>query len=168
MIREFFQRRAIRRAFSRYLSPEAVDAIVSGQASPDALRLRSGEIGYVLAWLRGDSPEEISQRMGRTSEVAVQYGGITDCMVSGLIIVCFGMLPLADPQPHDRSGLVASLIQEFGENVKLVHGSAKGHYGNLGSSKRMAFSFVLQEFEAALARLCALQFGQAEEYGSVQ
>jgi hypothetical protein len=169
MIREFLQRRAIRRAFSRYISPEALDALLSGQLpDPDALPLRTGEIGYVLAWLRGDSAEQISERMGRTAEIAVQYGGITDCMVSGLIVVCFGALQLADSQPRDRSGLVAALIQEYGEDIKLVHGTSWGHYGNLGGSKRLAYSFVLPEFERALARLCALQFGQTEEYSALQ
>ena len=169
MIRECFQRRAVRRAFSRCISPEALDALLSGQLSdPDALSLHNGEIGYVLAWVRGDSAEQISKRMGRTAEIAAYYGGITDCMISGLIVVCFGTLQVANPQPQDRSGLVAQLIQEYGEDIKLVHGTSWGHYGNLGGPKRMAYSFVLSEFERALGRLCTLQFGQTEEYSTLQ
>ena len=89
-------------------------------------------------------------------------------MVSEFFVVCFATLPLEDSQSHDRPGFVAELIRQFGENIKLVHGSAKGHYGNLGGPQRMAYSFILEEFEPALARLCSLHFGQVEEYGSIQ
>ena len=166
MIRDFFQRRNIRRVFSRYISRDVVEAIASGQLA-SSHGLRAGEIGYVLAWVRGDNPEQISDRMGGATNLVDQYGGLVDCIVSGLIVVSFGTVPLADCEP-DRPGLVSALIQEFGKNIKLVHGSCTGHFGNLGGPKRMAYTFVLPDFEPALSRLCALPFGQMEEYHSAQ
>jgi hypothetical protein len=54
-------------------------------------------------------------------------------------------------------------MRELGKNIKLVHGSSPGHFGILGGPKRVAYSFVVPQFQSALARLCALDFGQAEE-----
>lgn len=53
MIREFFQRRAIRRAFSRYVSPDVVQSLLTDRVQAESATLRSGEICFVLSWVNG-------------------------------------------------------------------------------------------------------------------
>ncbi len=164
MIREFFRRRAIRRAFSRYVSPDVVQSLFSDRVQAESATLHSGEIGFVLSWVNGYSPEQVSERTGRVADLAIEYGGVVDSMVSGLVIVSFGASPPPFVHSSDQAGFVAALIQELGNEIKLVHGCSKGYYGNIGSARRMAYSFIIEDFGLALKRLCSLDFGQAEEF----
>ncbi len=164
MIRNFLDRRRIRRIFSRFLSLPQIDDLISDNKSvTDLSRLRNADIGYVLAMVRGETPGQISARMGQTSDLANRFGGITDCMVSGLIVVTFGTAPYSVDSAGIRSDFVTAFDKELGNDGKLVHGSASACCGNIGSSSRMANSFILPEFSDALARLCALPFGQKVE-----
>ena len=63
-----------------------------------------------------------------------------------------------------RHQLASHLQQQFGSDIKIVHGAADGHFGSFGNEKRFAFTFTFPRFDHALAALGQLEFGRAEEF----
>jgi hypothetical protein len=63
----------------------------------------------------------------------------------------------------DRPGLCETLHKQLANNLKIVHGKARGHFGNLGSKYRLSFSFIVPGFLDALSVLAALPYGETRE-----
>jgi hypothetical protein len=72
MIRAFFEKRKVRRAFEKLVDPEAVESLLrdGAQAQP----IKHGRIEFVLAFVRGESPAQVSERIARVADLAVTHG----------------------------------------------------------------------------------------------
>jgi hypothetical protein len=121
-------------------------------------------IEYVLVFVRGDTPEDISLRVGRVAEIAISHDAVVHDMVCELVVIAFGTIPASLRMAGKRASLVEHLGRELSSHVKIIHGAADGHYGNIGSGVRMAYSFVLPRFGAILGALSRLEYGQVEEF----
>jgi hypothetical protein len=62
-----------------------------------------------------------------------------------------------------RQQLVSHLRQQFGTDIKIVHGAAGGHFGNFGNDRRISYTFTFPRFDTALTTLGNLEFGQTKE-----
>jgi hypothetical protein len=143
-------------SFDRFLPPPP-------EPEPEPFHaLEAGEIGYALVMVRGDSPQEISRRMGRVAELGAERGAAADALTSGLVVLSFGTLPQRGP--GDRGGLIAALLLDLAADMKAVHGAGPGWFGTLGGPTRYAYGFILPHLEHALGRLAAMPFGDTEEY----
>jgi hypothetical protein len=80
-----------------------------------------------------------------------------------MAIMAFGTLRQGAPS-GSRQRLVSRLHQQFGADIKIVHGAVDGHFGLFGSEKRIAFTFTFPRFDQALATLGRLEFGHTEEF----
>jgi hypothetical protein len=163
MIRSFFEKRRARKVLGRYVRPGTVEAILRGDGI-ERQPLTAARIEFVLVFVRGDTPEDISQRVGRVAEIATSHDGVVHDMVCELLVIAFGTLPSGSPTAGKRASLVEHLSRELSSHVKIVHGAADGHYGLIGSGSRMAYSFLLPRFDAMLGRLSSLEFGRIEEF----
>ena len=162
MIREFLQKRRLRKTFSKYVDSATVDALLSGSATLD-LGLKEMPMEFVCVAVRGDTPETISERMGAVCERSFHQSSRVDAMFSGIVLVIYDLrLPDAS---RASSAFRKAVLEEFSENVKLVHGSGVAHVGNLGAfSSRFAYSFILPGFLEALGALASLPFGNSREW----
>ena len=79
--------------------------------------------------------------------------------------MAFGTFPIDEPS-GSRQQLVSHLRQQFGIDIKIVHGAADGHFGNFGNDRRIRYTFTFPGFNAALTTLGNLEFGQTEELRS--
>ena len=162
MIRTFLEKRRVKRAFEKLVAPETVESLLrdGAQAEP----LKHGRIDYVLAFVRGESPAQVSERIARVADIAVTHGATVHDLVGALVIVAFGTHPASSPESGSRSSLVQALREQLAGDVKIVHGAADGHYGLFGSQTRMSYTFLVPEFDSILGALSRLQFGQTEEF----
>jgi len=162
MIRTFLEKRRVRRAFEKLVDPESVESLLrdGGEGQP----LKHGRIEFVLAFVRGESPAQVSERIARVADIAVTHGATVHDLVGALVIVAFGTHPASSPESGSRSSLVQALREQLAGDVKIVHGAADGHYGLFGSQTRMSYTFLVPEFDSIFGALSRLQFGQTEEF----
>ena len=162
MIREFLEKRRVRKAFEKLVDPETVETLLrEGGVQPS---IKQGRIEFVLAFVRG-SPSQISERMARVADIAVEHGAVVYDLVGGLVVVAFGTHPASSPQSGSRASLVQALRQQLAGDVKIVHGAADGHHGLFGNESRLSYTFLVPQFDAILGALGRLEFGGSEEFG---
>ena len=162
MIHEFLEKRRVRKAFEKLVNPETVESLLRDGAQPQ--QLKQGRIEFVLAFVRGESPAQVSERTARVADVAVTHGATVHDVIGALVIVAFGTHPSSSPESGSRSWLVHALREQLASDVKIVHGAADGHYGLFGSETRMSYSFLVPQFDQILGALSRLQFGESEEF----
>ena len=162
VLRQFFARRATRKAFSNILKPGVTDKILS-ESDFYKRGFQEAQIDFVCASVRGETPEIISERMGLVSDLAVQQGGIVYDLISGIVIIAYVLVEHESDPGQRRANLCNSARSQLATNVKMVHGTALGHHGLLGNSPRMSFSFIVPGFLDALAKLAALPYGETCE-----
>ena len=162
MFESFKKRRETERTLARFLSPEAVAAAMDGSLDPRSLT--PGHIEFLLVFVRADTAAQVGERMGRVADIGVEHGAIAHDLVSSLVVLAHGTHPAPSEQPFSRAALVHALQHQFGSDIKIVHGATSGHYGNFGSATRLSFTFSIPRFDAALATLGGLAFGQTEEF----
>jgi hypothetical protein len=101
--------------------------------------------------------------MGGVAALAAENNGIVNCMVSALVVVVFGALPVKGSAPGDAQMFIRAVRQELGGDVKMVYTVGSAQIGNFGGESRMAYTFLFPEFCVALSAICTLPFGEAHE-----
>jgi hypothetical protein len=163
MIRAFLERRRVRRIFGKVVDPSTVESLL--RDGVERQPLKQGRIEFVLAFVRGDSPSRVSERMARVADLAVTHGATVYDLVGGLVIVAFGTHPASSTESGSRSSLVHALREQLVGDIKIVHGAADGHHGLFGNERRLSYTFLVPEFDAILGVLSRLEFGGTEEFG---
>ncbi len=159
---DFFAKRKVRKQLSEYLSPEAVQDVLDGRAL-DMLKIHSGRIEFIFAFVRADSPEHLAERIGLVADAGIEHNAMVHDLVGPMVVMAYGTLRPGEPS-GSREQLVSHLQQQFAADIKIVHGAADGHFGSFGSEKRLAFTFSFLRFDHALATLGRLEFGRTEEF----
>jgi hypothetical protein len=164
MLGNFLEKRRQKNILGKYVSKNVANTIVEGKPLPD-LGIRAGKIEFVLAFVRGDSIDQNSERIALVSDLA-KHEWTVDSMVSSLLIITSGdgLFPRARHSVSSRTIFVNDLLQQLSGDLKIVHGATAGHFGNFGSSKRMFYTFIIPKFDLALARLGQIDFGKIEEF----
>jgi hypothetical protein len=166
MFGKFFEKRRVEKALEKFVTKEAAEAIAEGRYLPE-MKIKMGKIDFILVFLRGMSPEQISERMAIVSDAAIKQHGVVEGVVSALMTISFGTLPNVQYSPSSRLALINDLQRALGENTKIVHGTANGHFGIFGGSKRCTYTFLVPKFDVALGRLGQIDFGEIEEIALV-
>lgn len=161
MIRKFIERQRIRRLFKKLVAPEEVEKILRDGFR--SLPHRHGRIAFIVAFVRGETPEEVSNRISRITDIAIAHGAVNHGITGALVIVAFGTHPTSAPKPENRLSLVQSLQQELVRDIKIVHGGADGHYGIFGENIS-SYTFLVPQFDQVLGKLSQLEFGEAAEF----
>lgn len=162
MIKELIQRWRIRRTFSGFISEEGLNDILSAKLDETNVRkLKESQLEFVLVAVRGHDAQQISERMGIVADLGVQHKGLVDCLVSSLVVMVFGMAP--HDSDKNRFTFVSALHEKLGKEVKIVHGSERGHVGMIGGNVRLSHSFIIPSFLEAIEQLIASDFGDIKE-----
>lgn len=159
------QRRFLRNAFSRYISPKIIDELIK---HPQMLRLggRKEVLSILFSDIEGFTslsmqldPETLAkflnEYLGLMSDVILQMGGTID-KYEGDAIIAFWNAPL--PQENHAALAVASVItcqrileehngyfeKKYGRKIKTRFGIHTGEVivGNLGTEKRFDYTFI--------------------------
>jgi hypothetical protein len=152
----------LRKVFGEYVQPAMVESLLRGGV--DAQSLKHGHIEFVLAFVRGESPTQVSERIGRVAEIVIAHGATVHTIVGALVVAAFVTTPGGPPLGGVRPSLVHALTDQLAGDVKVVHGAADGHYGLFGSETGMSFTFLVPQFDQVLGRLSLLPFGAEQEF----
>ena len=162
MIWKILESRRVRRIFGKVVDPETVESLL--RDGVERQPLRHGRIEFVVAFVRGESPSQISERTAKVIDIATRDGAMVHDLIGALVIMAFGTHPASIAKSASRTSLVDDLRGQLGGDIKLVHGAADGHHGLFGSEKHMEYSFWVPNFDAILGTLSRLEFGQVEEF----
>ena len=163
MIHEDLEKRKTRKILEKYVKPEMAEKILNGDLE-DFLRMKAVRIEFILIFVDGKSPEEISERIAKAMKITMSQDACIEHLVGQLIFATFGGVHPITPPPRDRASLVERLRKGFPSHIKIVHGVADGYWGNVGCETRMSCTSILPEFNAILGLLSRLEFGQIEEF----
>jgi hypothetical protein len=117
----------------------------------------------VLCFVRGDTSENLSERIGAVVKIALAHEAIIHGTIGPLVATAYGAHPNSPAHFGARIALVKDLRRKLGDDIKIVHGATEGCYGLFGNESFMSYTFVVPEFNAALGLLSKLDFGQTEE-----
>ena len=157
----FFIKRKLSRQLSDCPHREAVQDLLDGRAL-ETPKIQSGRIDFIFAFARADTPEQLAERVGLVANAGIEHEAVVHDLIGPLVVMAFGTLGPARPS-GSRQQLVSHLVQQFGADIKIVHGAADGHFGTFGSRTRLSYTFTFPSFDLALMTLGQLEFGQTEE-----
>jgi hypothetical protein len=163
MIRKFLDKQKAKRAFKRLLSSEDVEKLL--REGPDLTQHRHGRIEFIVTFVRGENPADVSKRMSQVLGLASAQGAMFHDIIGALVIVAFGIHPWPTPKEGNRLSLVQLLQQELAADIKIVHGVADGHSGLFGENETpCSHTFLVPQFDQILGKLSRLEFGEVAEF----
>jgi hypothetical protein len=125
MICKSIEKQRVKRVFEKLVSPEQVENLLRDR--PDLTQHQRRRIEFIVTFVRGEIPEDVSKRICQVTDIATTHGAMFHEIIGALVIVAFGTDPTSAPKPENRLLLVQSLQQELARDVKIVHGAAAGH-----------------------------------------
>ena len=160
-MRDFFAKRRVRKQLNEYISPELVRDALEGRAL-DMPKIHSGLIEFIFVFARAETAQQLAERVGRVADAGIEREAVVHNLIGPMVVMAFGTLRETQSS-GSRQQLVSDLQQQFGADIKIVHGATDGHFGSFGNKNRLAFTFTFPHFDRALAALGRLEFGLTEE-----
>ena len=154
------EERRVKRVFENLVDPKTVESLLNSEVQP----LKSGRIDFIVGFVNGTEPEQVSERIAKVAELAIQHGATVYHLVGALAVVAYGTQAVASPPPGSRPSLVAALHQQLGADIKIVHGAADGCSGLFGAKSGLSYTFFVPQFDRVLGVLSRLSFGAVEEF----
>jgi len=158
-----FAERKRKKLPGQYLSPDRVKVAAKGGPLVVGPKIQSGRIEFVFVLVRADSPQQLEAGIELVEDAAHKYDAVVQHVVGPMVVMAFGTLGSTQPSATSRARLVSNMQEQFGRQVRIVHGVAGGHFGNFGGNRSIHYTFTFPRFAEALAALGRLEFGQTEE-----
>jgi hypothetical protein len=108
----------MRKVFSRVVTPEAVEAILTGEGLEPGLK--EGPLQFALAYVRG-TPTEICERIGMIGDVAEVHSAVFYTALGPLVALAFGTMAWSPPDATRRHAWVEDVVGKLGGDVKDLH-----------------------------------------------
>ena len=158
------EREWIRQGFSKYLSKELVEQLVTNPQSLPVEEMKEARARFLLFQVRDGSLGNIRDLLDRATAVAMDSGGIIDCSMSSMALVTFGIIAPPEGNPEDQqSRAAAALIEKLGTDIRVLYGRAQCLHG----LTRLSYSVLLPEFSAYMKRLLEMDFGTSLDAGEI-
>lgn len=152
----------IRRDFQKRISPGVV-AMLDEPTRLQSEKLEKRHFQFVLVNLEDSEsdglPATISKVASTILEEGIPIASIDSSLITVILGVPFHDLDLAE----SRAKLVAVLMREHGNLIRIAHGHCNGLAGVFGAEKRPVFGAIIPGFSRILKQLLNAQFGVAIE-----
>lgn len=161
-ILEKLRRRRVSAAFGNYVSPELIDKLMR----ETGCEMKSPEVKhfqYVVAMADDTNPDEVPATIGKIVQMLVEHHATVTNIMSSLVIALLGVPFSAGNSADVRKGLVAALLRENGNRIRIVHGECDGAVGNFGGPKRWSYGAMIPGFSEILKRLIEAKHGASVE-----
>jgi hypothetical protein len=150
----------------KLLPPELVEkTLLDVQAGRMPKRCAIRHFQFVLVDLKETLPSEISAAVGRVVDAFFRHGALLSNVTPSLVVGYLG-IPNSNSKSDSveaRLSLVAALLSENGDSIRVMHGQCDGVAGNLGSRGRWIYGAIIPGFSEILRKLLAAQFGTSRE-----
>lgn len=151
-----FRRKKLENLFGAYVSPDFARDAMKGDFSLPRLSTRDV---YLLFVVVSGTPEEISARLGKVTNLARESRWLTCSLCSNLAVLAErGVLDNTRMQTHPER-LARMLADQLGENCKSIGGLRTTVWGDYGGASRRTFGPLLSDFVEVVASLSRQPFG---------
>jgi|ERR1022692_157773 hypothetical protein len=164
IIKDFFERRRVRKLFSKYVSPSVVDDLLSGKInSPKAGEFNEKMLGVVLILVEYSTPKVVAKNIGMIFDLAKEHEATYEATTNGLIVFSFGKFRSERNSEASRRAFVEALRAKSERSVKIVRGTGTGQVGLVGNEQLMSYTLLMPKFGDALQSLSSLNYGETKE-----
>jgi len=118
----------------------------------DQWKARTRHFQFVIVSPDDLPADEAAALAEGVTDAFYSHGGMVFSISSFLIVGGFGMLHTADSS-QQRKALVADLLANFGNRIRIAHGQCNGIVGNLGSKYRSSYGAMIPGFQEIREKL---------------
>ncbi len=154
------EKRAIKKAFGEYLSPDIVGELLAKNDGKDYLSLRRGTVNFVVFQVRDDNIERIRSLIEKSINIITLHDVFTAEIFSSFVSVFYR---IEDVNESKHQVLAKQLIDELKTDIKVIYGSKKGATGNLGTKSCLFYREVIPEMGDYMRKLTNLDYGEIIE-----
>lgn len=151
-VREYFERRKVRKTFEKYVSPGVIKLIEKDPRyflpEPELKHFQ-----FVIVLLDESKPEEVSPLLGKVVETCFRHGMILDQNFFSLLTAHLGHPFEQHNTPENRLAVVNEIVRENPGRIRIAHGECTGLIGNFGCPKRFAWGALIPNFLDILRKL---------------
>jgi hypothetical protein len=158
MLKAFLERRAIKKMFGRYVSPELARQIIAG-GIPKIPPPTERSIEFALIAVTAPDAPTFSECVAIVSQLVIQHGGFVQPLIP-VAVVAFGSIGAASSGARLR--FVSELRSRL-PDVAIVHGATSAHGGAFGSAEHMEVGVWWPGMLDAFRLLATLSPGMVHE-----
>lgn len=160
MLKAFLQRRRIKKAMERYVSPDIVRKLLDGTLAESAPNHVERTIEFAFVAISASDAQNYSECAGAVADIALQHQGVVQSVIP-VVIVTFGSI--FEAPSGSRVHFISKVQSQFPDSAAILHGSIVASVGNFGGN-RMTFGFWWPYAVEALRQLALLSPGEAREF----
>ena len=152
-IREYFERRRVRKTFEKYVSPGVLKLLEKDPGpyfSPTRARKR---FQFVVILIDESKPEEVSALLEKLVDTCFRHGMILNQNFYSMLTAYLGHPFEQHNKPENRLAVVNEIVRENSGRVRIAHGECTGLIGNFGTEKRFAWGALIPNFLEILRKL---------------
>jgi hypothetical protein len=145
-----------------YVSPEAIEKLLhetNHEIRPPEVK----HFQFVVILIDDKNPQDVPAIVGTAVGTLVRQRANVSSITSSLLVGLLGTPFPEGNSPQARRELVAALLQDNGDRIRLAHGECDGAVGIFGGHERWAYGAVIPGFSGILKKLLETKFGTSVE-----
>ena len=156
------ERKKLQEKFEGFVSPEVV-ALLERPLDPWKPQLEEKHFQFVLVGIDEEKSDEVPEIINRVVAGLAPHKAMLSSITSSFILALLGV-PFPDTDsPEARTKLVAALLTENGNRIRIAHGQCDGIVGSLGPQGNQRYGGIIPSFALILGKLLGTEFGTAIE-----
>jgi hypothetical protein len=167
-VRDYFERRKIRKMFDKYVSREDIKRIERDERRYFKPEREYRHIQFVIVLIDESKPEEVSALLEKVVETCFRHWMILNQNFYSLVTAYLGPPLDKNNNPETRFAVVDEIVRECPGRVRMAHGECTGLIGNFGSEKRFAWGALIPNFLDILRKLLDAPMGTVLEIPEVR
>ena len=112
MIRDWIERRKLKKAFGEYIDPRIIDRLIDDPDSIPLLKTSPKNVDYLIILIRDEDLNNLSPIIGKAIDIALESDAIVQEICSSLIVFTFGGFEFEDN---------ISPAEQKNKRLKLLH-----------------------------------------------
>ena len=157
---DIIEKRRVRKMFGTMVSPDVLKHL---EDHPDSFELspREGDFGFVVVQVAEGDLHRTRGLVAKVVDLAVSHKAFVGQIISSVVMCHYGVIQNTDLSPMPQ--FVSALHEQFGPDVRVVHGTFHGLFGNIGSNVRFSYGPVFPDTTRIFSELTSLDFGEQKE-----
>jgi len=157
-----FRRGSSRKPLQGHVSSESIARLLrDSKAEVSAAEVK--HIQYVVILADDTNPQDVPTMLGKIVGTLLQHHSTVMDITCSLVVGVLGVPFLEGNSAEARRALVAALLQENGDRIRIAHGECNALVGMFGGPIRSTYGAMIPAFSEILKKLLAAPLGTALE-----
>ena len=138
-----------------------LEAAIAGKLPEIGLKV--GHFQFIVVHVDEVNPDEVPKIIANVIDTFGRHEAMVSCIESSVVVGYYGLPNPENDSAEARQGLVAALLRENDNRVRVAHGQCNGLVGLYGGTRRLTYGAIIPNFSAVLKKLVDIKFGTAVE-----